>query len=108
MSKRTKFNLSKKTKLELNITSVIFIIELIIVLVVRHNFITSIYSGYKVNIDQAMTAVLAIINTFNIFYIMVLVIINTTNAVKSNTDEPDKIESKSDENLDENNAEKPE
>ena len=88
--------MSKRTKIELIITALIFIIEFIISLVYRQNIIDS---GQIKNIDQEMTALLAVMGGLNIFYGVVLIIINTDHTVKSKADKHEEIENKLDENI---------
>ncbi|MDE7164256.1 MAG: hypothetical protein K2O04_02380 [Clostridiales bacterium] len=87
--------MSKRTKIELIITALIFIIEFIISLVYRQNIIDS---GQIKNIDQEMTALLAVMGGLNIFYGIVLIIINTDKG-KSKADKHEEIENKLDENI---------
>lgn len=93
--------MSKRTKIELIITALIFVIELIICLVVREDIITS---GQTANIDQEMTALLAVMGVLNIFYGIVLIIINSDRKENSETDKQEIIEDQSVEN----NSDKPE
>lgn len=93
--------MSKRTKIELIITALIFVIELIICLVVREDIITS---GQTANIDQEMTALLAVMGVLNIFYGIVLIIINSDRKENSETDKQKIIEDQSVEN----NSDKPE
>lgn len=93
--------MSKRTKIELIITASIFIIELIITLVVRADIIAS---GHTTNIDQKMNALLTVMGVLNIFYGIVLIIINSDRGLNSKANNQEKIKDQSNEN----NVNKPE
>lgn len=87
--------MSERTKKELLITGVILVIELIIGLIIRLN----IYEFASIEkIILVMTGFLAGIITFNLFYGIVLIIINTNNIGNNKADKQEKIEDRHIEN----------